>query len=388
MATPDSLAANMSVEALLRKGFEDRNKTRLVLSYDNITTEKFGTLNFSASFPCFLPPEYYYPVDEEELSKMADRIIEYYYQVSFDTNEYPRGCQEMEKIRKIAMFTMRSGCFPLIPKEVFTSEMMMLSVAFIVGSVFLDDVSEQGLTFGQIGADRIVEHIDQVDRYLRGSESHDWYGPPTYKHMVPYQTVMKSALDRMSLLSPQYHHIQDHFLRFGKDFALAMYLLQRAELDSSVQYGEWLDRYLHHKDSAVLLFVELLLITLGIHVPEDIRSGFLFCQTMDKLNAMGRTTNDIFSLGKEIRLGEYGSPLLSRVTTGKMSMEESFKIAENEARDVIQDLLELGSLFLMLYPESEQIQRFVLFMGQQIDVFGHLFDCRGRYPDVTRLILE
>lgn len=377
---------DFSTEELLKKGFDEKPPARIVLSYENFKTEKYGTINFSASFPCFLPPEVYKKLDWELINEQADSTVEYFCMTGF--KDKPKNSLEIQRIRKVAISHTAQTIFPIVSEETFKSEILKLASVLTVSAFFIDDFFEKDQGMADLGPERAMKVITLVEKFLTDSEDMEIDISSIYPFLFPYQVTAKAAYARMLEVSPQFQKTKHHFTRALKDSLLAMTCLQLAETDSSMRYGEDLGQTLHDKDVASAVVLELMLIFCKIQVPEEIRNTFLFQKALDKLDGMVRATNDIMSLGKEIRRGETSSRILKRVNEGKMTFEESFKIAEQEAISEIESMMCVCRVLRSLYPDNEELDRFVLLLGQQIDIAGHLFGgIEERYVGVSMKVV-
>lgn len=369
----------LSLEQLLDRGYDGKCKARSHINYENVPTQKYGTLQLTASFPCFLEPELYRPLDQKVIDDTVERVIDYFYTAGF--NNVPRNSKKMMELKGICAYVTATFMYPCLPTEIFESELTIVSIALIVVSFDVDDMLEKDQGFGDLGS-RAVVVISLIGNYLRGTATESDL-PQVYPSLLPLKTAAKTAMARITELSPNYSETKEHFITALTNSLVSIAALQLIELNPQMKISKAVFKAINCKDAGAVLYLENLLNILGIRLPDEIRNLYLFHEAMNALDAMARWTNDIMSLGKDIQTNEQKSSILQKVDQGKMSMEEACAYVEKKGNQEIQNMLSTGRLLRCLYPDSEELDQFLLLYGQMIDVFGHRFSTKERYPDVS-----
>jgi hypothetical protein len=162
----------------------------------------------------------------------------------------------------------------------------------------------------------------------------------------------------------------------------ALGLLQRA---SEGNIPEESFKMLRRNDGAVNQLVEMWLLVVGIRIPTELRSHYLFQASLEACAGFCAAANELVGIGKDLQNvdGDSNSLILNRVLhIERLTLEEAYSQRGQDAANEFAHFIYCSKELRKSYAEkSLELDAVLLMLGVIIDTHGHLLSHVERYQD-------
>jgi len=288
----------------------------------------------------------------------------------------PRGKKNLEKFS--ILFKDISGmCFLFLPREIYESKGGKLATLFLTLAFYADDAVEETGMLGDAEISRIPSLIKTLVELFRGDSGTERPALPPF--FEPLERAMSKTLAELRETLPHFITNQDFFFDGLSRFLLGVGVVVKAENNPEIEMSDYLHEVVRINDGGGMVTAEFLAAVSGLTIPKDIRSNFLFQEAQRLFEQIFSEVNDIVSLVKELGQGKGRSPIGKTAQIRGITLEEALEYVSKKSLSHLQEFKRISALLRQLYPDSDEMDSYLLLCGRLVDAGGHLCRHTMRY---------